>query len=409
MRVITDTAELADICSDFGRSEFVAIDTEFMREATFWPNLCLIQMAAGAHEVIIDTLADGLDLAPFFELMANERTIKVFHAARQDIEIIYHRAGIIPAPVFDTQIAAMVCGFGESVSYGMLVKKLLNRELDKTSRFTDWSRRPLSDKQLKYAIGDVTYLRDLFPKLRKQLCDNGRARWLDEEMATLTAPATYENHPEEAWKRLKMRVRSKKALGVMMALAEWRECEAQRENVPRRRVLKDEAIYDIAAHAPTSEAELDALRSVHQGFARSAKGHGVVEAVKQGLDRDPESLPKIKRNEPMSVDALAILDLLRVLLKSAAGRHGVAPKLIATADELEKIARCEDDNLPSLKGWRYELFGSDAISVREGRLGLAVRKGHVRTFEMPRKNGRQAESGSSAELGESLARKPAAT
>ncbi len=380
MRLITTTQELADACSAFSGAAFVAVDTEFMRESTFWPDLCLIQMAAGDDEIIVDTLSEEIDLQPFFELMADEAVTKVFHAARQDIEIIHHQAKIIPTPVFDTQIAAMVCGFGESASYGLLVKKLLNRELDKSSRFTDWSRRPLSEKQLNYAIGDVTHLRDLYPKLRDKLKINGRAQWLGEEMSVLTDPATYESHPENAWKRLKMRVRSKKALGVMMDVAEWREHEAQRQNVPRRRVLKDEAIYDIAAQAPTTPQELDRLRSVHQGFSRSSKGKGVVEAVRRGLERDPATLPAIKRNEPLSADALAVLDLLRVLLKSAAGRHGVAPKLIATSDELEKIARGADTDLPSLKGWRHELFGADALALREGKLGLALERGRVVSF-----------------------------
>jgi len=383
MRVITTTDDLAKACKTISQADFVAIDTEFMRESTFWPDLCLIQMAAGEEEVIVDTLAEGIDLAPFYELMDDRSTTKVFHAARQDIEIVHHQANIIPTPVFDSQIAAMVCGFGESVSYGMLVKKMLNEELDKSSRFTDWSRRPLSEKQLVYAIGDVTYLRDLYPKLRKKLESNGRAKWLDEEMAILIDPATYENHPEDAWKRLKMRVKSKKALAVMMALAAWREEEAQRQNVPRRRVLKDEAIYDIAAQAPTNEDELNRLRSVHQGFARSAKGRGVIEAVKSGLNRDPATLPKVKRNEPLTGNALAVLDLLRVLLKAASGRHGVANKLIANAEELENIARGDNDDLPSLKGWRRELFGADAIAMREGRLGLAVENGQVLTIEMP--------------------------
>lgn len=383
MRVITTTDDLAKACTTISQADFVAIDTEFMRESTFWPDLCLIQMAAGEEEVIVDTLADGIDLAPFYELMDDRSTTKVFHAARQDIEIVHHQANIIPTPVFDTQIAAMVCGFGESVSYGMLVKKMLNVELDKSSRFTDWSRRPLSEKQLTYAIGDVTHLRDLYPRLRSKLESNGRAKWLDEEMAILTDTATYESHPEDAWKRLKMRVKSKKALAVMMALAAWREEEAQRQNVPRRRVLKDEAIYDIAAQAPKTEEELQRLRSVHQGFARSAKGRGVIEAVKTGLNLDPDTLPKIKRNDPLSGDALAVLDLLRVLLKAASGRHGVAHKLIANAEELEQIARGDNDDLPSLKGWRRELFGSDAIAICEGKLGLAVKNGQVLTIEMP--------------------------
>ena len=381
MRLVTSTQELFDVCTAFSSADFVAVDTEFMRETTFWPDLCLIQIAAGEIEVIVDALAEGLDLKPFFELMANKNVTKVFHAARQDIEIVHHRAGIVPAPVFDTQIAAMVCGFGESASYGLLVKKLLDRELDKSSRFTDWSRRPLSEKQLTYAIGDVTHLRDLYPKLQNQLNVNGRAQWLNEEMSVLTNPATYESHPENAWKRLKMRVRSKKALGIMMDLAEWREREAQRQNVPRRRVLKDDAIYDIAAQAPTTQEDLDGLRSVHQGFSRSSKGKGVIEAVKRGLDRDPALLPAIKRNEPLSADSLAVLDLLRVLLKSAAARHRVAPKLIATSDELEKIARGVESELPSLKGWRHELFGADAIALREGKLGLALEGGRVVAFK----------------------------
>lgn len=397
MRVIKTTDALAQACATISQADFVAIDTEFMRESTFWPDLCLIQMAAGSEEVIVDTLAEGIDLGPFYELMDDRTTAKVFHAARQDIEIVHHQAQIIPTPVFDTQIAAMVCGFGESVSYGMLVKKLLSRDLDKSSRFTDWSRRPLSDKQLNYAIGDVTHLRDLYPLLLRKLEKNGRAKWLKEEMAILTDPSTYESHPEDAWKRLKMRVKSKKALGVMMALAEWREEEAQRQNVPRRRVLKDDAIYDIAAQAPTNERELSGLRSVHQGFARSAKGRGVIEAVKAGLERDPATLPKVKRNEPLTGDALAVLDLLRVLLKAAAGRHGVAHKLIANAEELEQIARGDNDDLPSLKGWRRELFGEDALAMRAGKLGLAVENGQVETIRLSRASGKSNLRASSKE------------
>jgi ribonuclease D len=377
MRVISDTRALEDACAALAENDFIAIDTEFMRETTFWPDLCLVQMAGGDDEIIVDVLAEGIDLAPFFALMGDEDVLKVFHAARQDVEIIHYLAGIIPHPIFDTQIAAMVCGFGESVSYTMLVKKILKRDLDKSSRFTDWSRRPLTEKQLKYAIGDVTHLRDLFPVLRDQLTKNGRVRWLDEEMAVLTDPATYEAHPEEAWRRLKMRVKTPKALAVMMELAEWREREAQAQNVPRRRILKDDAIYDIAAQAPTTEAELAALRSVHQGFSRSARGRAVLEAVQRGLDRDRDTLPTIKRSQPMPPEAVAVVDLLRVLLKSAAGRHGVAPKLIATTDDLEKIARDDEADVPALRGWRRELFGADALAIKQGRLALAIADGQV--------------------------------
>lgn len=377
MEVITETSDLAAACERLAGCGFVCIDTEFMRETTFWPDLCLIQMAGGDEEIVVDTLAPGLELAPFFELMADSRALKVFHAARQDIEIIHYLAGIVPYPIFDTQVAAMVCGFGESVSYVMLVKKMLGRDLDKSSRFTDWSRRPLSEKQLRYALGDVTHLRDLFPDLRRRLEDSGRTRWLDEEMAVLTDPATYEAHPEDAWKRLKIRAKTPQALAVMMELAEWREREAQTQNVPRRRILKDEAIHDIAAQAPQTEADLSALRSVHQGFARSARGRSVLEAVGRGLARERDSLPAIEKNQPMPAEAAAVLDLLRVLLKAAAGRHGVAPKLIATTDELERIAREEEPDVPALRGWRRELFGADALAIKRGELALTVRDGQV--------------------------------
>lgn len=377
MRVITKTQELEQACAALARAPFVAVDTEFMRESTFWPKLCLIQMAGGEDEVIVDALAANLDLKPFFGLMADEGVLKVFHAARQDIEIVHHMAGIIPHPVCDSQVAGMVCGFGESVSYGMLVKKLLKRNLDKTSRFTDWSKRPLSQKQLTYAVGDVTHLRDLYPKLARQLERSGRERWLDEEMAVLTDPSTYRQHPEDAWKRLKMRVKSQKALAILIELAEWREREAQAQNVPRSRILKDDAIYDIAAQAPRSVSELSELRSVHGGVARSERGQGIVEAVERGLTRDADSVPRLTRTEPPTAETTAVIDLLRVLLKAAAARHGVAPKLIANAEDLETIARQDDADLPALKGWRRELFGADALALKRGEIALAVQAGET--------------------------------
>jgi ribonuclease D len=299
MKLISRNDELAEACAKLGRAPFVAVDTEFMREQTFWPRLCLIQMAGNGTEVLIDSLAPGLDLTPLFELMVNERVLKVFHSARQDIEIVHHLARVIPHPIFDTQVAAMVCGFGEAVSYSMLVKRLLNRNLDKTSRFTDWSRRPLSERQLTYALGDVLHLRDLYPKLRAQLDKSERASWLSEEMAVLTDPATYELHPEQAWKRLKMRVKTPKSLAVLMELAAWREREAQTQDVPRSRILKDEALYDIASQAPRTVEDLGSLRTLHNGFARSMRGRAVLEAVARGLERDPKTIPPIERGEPM--------------------------------------------------------------------------------------------------------------
>ena len=377
MNLITTTEELEAACADLAKAPFIAVDTEFMREQTFWPRLCLIQIAGGDTEVLIDNLAPGIDLKPFFDLMVDENVLKVFHSARQDIEIVHHMAGVVPRPIFDTQVAAMVCGFGEAVSYAMLVKRLLGRNLDKSSRFTDWSRRPLSERQLTYALGDVTHLRDLYPKLQAQLDKSERASWLIEEMAVLTDPATYELHPENAWRRLKMRIKTQKALAVLMELAAWREREAQSQDVPRSRVLKDEALYDIAGQAPRSVEDLGALRSLHNGFARSSRGRAVLEAIERGLARDPDSVPPLRRGEPMPPEAQAVMDLLRVLLKATAGRHGVAPKLIATTDELEQIARSSDADTPALRGWRLKLFGEDALALKRGELSLTIRKGSV--------------------------------
>ena len=377
MTLISRTDELKEACEKLGRAPFIAVDTEFMREQTFWPKLCLVQIAADGMEVLIDSQAPDLDLTPLFDLMVNEKVVKVFHSARQDIEIVHHLAGVIPHPIFDTQVAAMVCGFGEAVSYSMLVKRLLNRNLDKTSRFTDWSRRPLSERQLTYALGDVIYLRDLYPKLKAQLDQSERASWLNEEMAVLTDPATYELHPEQAWKRLKMRIKTPKALAVLMELAAWREREAQTQDVPRARILKDEALYDIASQTPRSQEDLGSLRTLHNGFARSSRGRAVLEAVSRGLERDPKTIPPIERGEPMPPEAQAVVDLLRVLLKATAGRHGVAPKLIATSDELEEVARSDDIDVPVLRGWRKKLFGDDALALKRGELALAIKDGEV--------------------------------
>jgi ribonuclease D len=266
----------------------------------------------------------------------------------------------------------------------MLEKRLLNRNLDKTSRFTDWSRRPLSDRQLTYALGDVVHLRDLYPKLKSQLDKSERASWLSEEMAVLTDPATYELHPEQAWRRLKMRIKTPKALAVLMELAAWREREAQSQDVPRARILKDEALYDIASQAPRTVEDLGSLRTLHNGFARSMRGRAVLEAVGRGLQRDPATIPPIERGEPMPPEAQAVVDLLRVLLKATAGRHGVAPKLIATSDELEEIARSDEIDVPVLRGWRRKLFGEDALALKRGQLALAIRKGEVAVIEPER-------------------------
>lgn len=377
MRVITSTQDLTEACVRLASHDYVAVDTEFMREQTFWPDLCLIQLAGPDTEVIVDPIAPGLDLKPFYDLMADQRVVKVFHAARQDIEIVYSEAGLIPTPVFDTQIAAMVCGFGESVSYVNLVKKVTGRDLDKSSRFTDWSRRPLSEKQLVYAIGDVTHLRDIYLHLKKELEATLRASWLDEEMAELTAPSTYESHPENAWQRLKMRVKNRKSLAVLIELAAWRERLAQSQDVPRGRILRDEALYDIANQAPTTPEQLSELRTLSEGFARSQRAKEIIETVKRGLARDMKTVPPLNHNQPMSAEATATTELLKVLLKASAARHRVAPRLIADTSDLERIANEAEPDVAALKGWRRQLFGEDALKLKRGELALTLAKGEV--------------------------------
>jgi len=382
MDVITKSNKLKEVCDSLSQNTHITVDTEFVRETTFWPELCLIQMAGVELEVLVDPLADGIDLAPFFELMSNESVLKVFHAARQDLEIVYHLADIIPHPIFDTQVAAMVCGFGESVSYSKLVSRLLRKEVDKTSQYTDWRRRPLTKRQLSYALADVTHLRPIYEHLAAELERTGRSHWLTEEMAVLTDPATYENHPEDAWRRLKLRTKSRSALAIIMELAAWREVEAQDKNLPRSRVLKDDAIYDIANQAPRDTKHLASLRSIHTGFARSERGAAVVAAVERGLARDPKSIPVQKRGAPPPPATAAVVELLRVHLKATAARYGVAPKLIATADELEKIATSDNADVQALKGWRFELFGEAALALKRGELALALIDGGVGTVSI---------------------------
>jgi ribonuclease D len=377
MHVIAETKELAEACKRLALNAYVAVDTEFMRETTFWPQLCLIQLAAPGIALMVDPLAPRLDLAPFYALMADEKVVKVFHAARQDIEIVHVQARIIPHPIFDTQVAAMVCGFGDSISYVNLVKRVTGRQLDKSSRFTDWSRRPLSQKQLAYAQGDVTHLCEIYEHLQADLAKTGREHWLSEEMATLTDPRTYATHPEDAWRRLKIKVRNRTGLAVLIELAAWRERQAQAQDVPRNRVLRDEALYDIANQAPTEVAQLAQLRTLSEGFSRSARAREIIDAVKRGVGRDPKTVPPVPSNSHNSAEASATMDLLRVLLKAAAQRHGVAPRLIADADDLERIALEEAPDVPALSGWRRELFGENALRLKRGELALTVKKGEV--------------------------------
>lgn len=369
--MIDTTAALEEACRLLAQSDFITIDTEFLRETTFWPELCLIQMASPQHEYIVDPMAKGLDLKPFFELMANSAVTKVFHAARQDIEIIFHLGDLIPHPIFDTQVAAMVCGFGDSVSYDQLVQKVKNVHIDKTSRFTDWSRRPLSEKQLDYALADVTHLRDVYLKLKGQLEAEGRAEWLTEEMAILESRETYDLPPEQAWQRLKMRLRKPTELAVMQYVAAWREREARSRNVPRSRVLKDDAIYEIAQQQPKDTEALGRLRTIPKGWERSSSGAAILEQVNAALALPKSEMPHLQRHTHAPEGTQSAVELLKVLLRLTSEKHGVASKVIANSDDLEKIAaEGEKAEVAALQGWRKELFGDLALKLISGGVGL---------------------------------------
>ena len=376
MDLITTTSELASACARLEKHPVITVDTEFLRETTYYPLLCVVQMASPDEAIVIDALADGIDLQPFFELMGNEKVLKVFHAARQDIEIVWHRANIVPHPIFDTQVAAMVLGYGDSIAYDQLVERITGHRPDKTHRFTDWSRRPLTKEQLHYAVSDVTHLRDVFTALDADLRKRRRNDWVSEEMEVLTSPRTYDFHPERAWERLKTRVRKPRELAVLMEVAAWREQEAQSRDVPRSRVLKDDAVGDIVTHAPTSLEKLATLRSLPKGFDRSKWGTEIIAAVQRGLARDPATLPKLEKPRNNS-NGTAIVELLKVLLRMTSERHAVASKVIATVDDLEQIAADDQADVAALHGWRRELFGEAALSLKHGRLALAIERGRV--------------------------------
>ena len=380
MDLITTTDQLAAACAPAAKHPYVTVDTEFLRETTYYPLLCVAQMASPDEAVVIDALANGIDLAPFFDLMADETVIKVFHAARQDIEIVWNLAQKIPHPIVDTQVAAMVLGYGDSISYDQLVQRITGDTLDKSHRFTDWTRRPLSDAQISYALSDVTHLRAVYLKLAEDLEKRGRSNWVEAEMDVLTSPDTYRADPERAWERLKSRVRKPKELAVLIEVAAWREREAKVRDVPRGRVLKDDAIGDIAIQAPTTTERLGHMRSLPKGFERSRWGEQILEAVRRGVERDPKTLPRLERFRP-AVNGAATVELLKVLLRMIAERHGVAAKVIATVDELDRIAADDAADVPAMKGWRRELFGEKALALKHGRLALAVDKGKVVTVE----------------------------
>ncbi len=380
MTLLATTDDLRAACARFTAHDFVTVDTEFLRETTFWPQVCVIQIATDDEAVAIDALADGLDLTPFFDLMANEKVTKVFHAARQDLEIIWHLAKMIPSPLFDTQVAAMVCGFGDQASYGDLVQAICKVTVDKSSRFTDWSRRPLSEAQITYALADVTHLRDVYRNLVARLEKSGRAGWVKDEMGVLLSPSTYEQHPDNAWERLRGRARKPRDLAVLMEVAAWREREAQSRNVPRSRVLKDDALIDIVLAAPKDAEALAHLRSTPRGMEKSRGGVELLAAIERGLARDPKTLPRLERPRGGS-NGGATVELLKVLLRQVSEKSGVAAKMIATVEELEAIAQDDRAKAPALSGWRREIFGARALELKHGRLALTMEKGKVIALE----------------------------
>ena len=377
MTIITTTEALAAFCDRQKGVDFVTVDTEFMRGSTYWPKLCLVQVAGPDEVAVIDALADGIDLAPLDRLMLDLDLLKVFHAARQDLEIFFQRLGAVPKPICDTQVAAMVCGFGESVGYETLVNSLTSGRLDKNSRLTDWSQRPLTDRQLAYAEADVVHLRTIYEKLQQRLERTGRTEWLSGEMAILADPATYRSDPEQAWLRLKPRAAKPRMLAVLRELAAWREREAQRRDLPRNRIVRDEALVEIAGHAPTSAAALARTRGLAKGFAESRHGAEILEAVARGMAVPEDQLPAAERRRDLPAGVGPLTDLLKVLLKLRCEQNNVAAKLVASSSDLEEIAVGNSRDVPALAGWRYEMFGRDALALKRGEVGLAVRKGKI--------------------------------
>jgi ribonuclease D len=374
MNLLTTSAEVATLCAELAREPYVAVDTEFMRDRTYWPKLCLVQLAGAKRQAAIDPLAKGIDLAPLFALMANPQVLKVFHAARQDIEIFHRMTGAVPTPLFDTQLAAMVCGYGEEVGYETLVGQIAKGRVDKSSRFTDWARRPLSAQQLNYALGDVIHLRVIYERLKRQLEQTGRTEWVAQELADLTNPATYNPPIEDAWKRIKVRSRDPRFLAVLRALAAWREGEAQRRDVPRNRIVRDDLLLEIAANRPTSVEELSKLRRISLDRPNAA---AVVDAVQAALALPENNLPRLEPPPKLPRGIGPLIELLRVLLKLKCEEHHVAQRLVATTGDLEAIATQERPDVAALKGWRFEVFGRSALALKRGEVGLAIANGQI--------------------------------
>jgi len=385
MKTITKSSELKDFCDRAANEKYITIDTEFLRERTYFSKLCLIQLATPGFDnenaVIVDTLVNNLDLSPLYELFQNQNIVKVFHAARQDLEIFYLASGIFPYPLFDTQIAAMVCGFGDQVAYETLVRQLAKQSLDKSSRFTDWSRRPLTDAQKKYALADVTHLRVIYEILSEQLVKSGRLKWVDDELKNLISPETYDVDPKNSWRRLKTKSNSRRFLGLVASLAEFRENFAQSKNIPRNRVIKDDALLELASNKPRNLDELSRSRLLLREARKGEIASGLLKAIEKGLEIPDSELPEKQLKPEKGQINNALADLLRVLLKSCSENTGVASKLIATAGDLDALA-AGDRNIDALNGWRFEVFGQSALQLCDGKIGLSVKGVKVKTFKL---------------------------
>ena len=380
MHLIADTGSLRALCDRLAASRYITVDTEFMRDTTFWPRLCLVQVASSDEAAAIDAMAPDIDLAPLFALMRDPGVLKVFHAARQDIEIFYHLDGHVPSPVFDTQVAAMVCGFDDQAGYEKLVAKLARASIDKAQRFTDWARRPLTRRMYDYAISDVTHLRVVYEKIAARLERDGREGWLAEEMGTLTDPATYRLDPADAWLRVKTRLRKPRQLAVLREVAGWREAEAQRRDVPRNRVLREEALNEIAAQEPRTREELWKLRSLSRGHIGKDSADALLAIVAEVRAAAPSTYPKERKPAPAANHAGPSADLLKVLLKLRCEENDVAQKLVASADDIEAIARDDGAEVRALRGWRREIFGEDALALKHGRIALGIENGSIRVI-----------------------------
>ncbi|MDH5721860.1 MAG: ribonuclease D [Alphaproteobacteria bacterium] len=388
--MISTSQELKQLCKGLSSQNFITIDTEFLREKTYYPKLCLVQLSdPDKNAVTIDPLAKGIDLKPLYELLANENVLKVFHAGRQDLEIFYIQGDVVPQPFFDTQIAAMVCGFGDSVGYEKIVRDVTGVQIDKSSQFTDWSLRPLSNKQLSYALGDVTHLVDVYHHLANELEKKNRTSWLLQEEEILSDPATYVNDPYEVWKKVKLRSPNAKTLIVLKELAAWREQQARRKNIPKNWIMKDETLAAIAQAAPNNKDKLSSIRNISKDMASSHTGETIIGLVKTALDTPKEHWPQApERKKQLSSSASATLDILKMLLKIQSAEHGVAAKLIASSDDLELIARGETKNLPALRGWRYDVFGKDALDLKAGKIAIGLNKGQITKIRI--KNGQES-------------------